>query len=99
MNRKSLENQITRLQAALKSVNDTLDKFQDEGMDLSSEVEVPIVISKKWDDDTTLWVSHLRLHVHEDEVVIPDREKQMKRLLPPYPNDGDQSPLTGKLNH
>lgn len=91
MNRKSLENQIQALQATLKRVNDTLDKYLDEGMGLSSEVEVPIVISKKGDDDTTLWVSQLRLHVHEDEVVIPDREKQMKRLLPPYPNDGDHS--------
>lgn len=91
MNRKSLENQIQALQATLKRVNDTLDKYLDEGMGLSSEVEVPIVISKKGDGDTTLWVSQLWLHVHEDEVVIPDREKQMKRLLPPYPNDGDHS--------
>jgi len=92
MNRKSLEQQIQALQATLKRVNDTLDKYQDEGMGLSSEVEVPVVISRKEEeDDTTLCVSHLRLQVHEDEVVIPDQEEQIKRLLPPNSENGDHS--------
>jgi hypothetical protein len=91
MNRKSIEQQIQVLQATLQRVNDTLDKYQGEGMGLSSEVEVPIVISEKGEDDTTLCVSHLRLQVHEDEVVVPDQEEQVKRLLPPYPENGDHS--------
>jgi len=91
MNRKSLEQQIQAHQATLKRVNDALDKYQGDGMGLCSEVEVPIVISEKGEDDTTLCVSHLRLQVHEDEVVIPDREEQMKRLLPPYSENGDHS--------